>query len=41
MLTEYLELSIGAINFMDDRHKELIGGAKMGRHIIMRMMSTF
>ncbi len=41
MLTEHLELNIGAINFMDDRHKELIGGAVMGRQIIMRMMSTF
>ena len=41
MLTDNLELSISALNFMDDRHKELIGGAEMGRTIIMRMTSTF
>ena len=41
MLTGNLELSISALNFMDDRHKELIGGAEMGRQIIIRMTSTF
>ena len=41
MLTDNLELSISALNFMDDKHKELIGGAEMGRQVIMRMTSTF
>ena len=41
MLTDNLKLSISALNFMDDQHKELIGGAVMGRQVIMRMTSTF
>ena len=41
MLTDKLELSLSALNFMDDLHKELIGGAEMGRRIIMRITSTF
>ena len=40
-LTENLELSVSALNFLDDRHKELIGGANIGRTVIMRMTSTF
>ena len=40
-LTKNLELSVSALNFMDDRHKELIGGADMGRQVIMRITSTF
>ena len=41
LLTDNLELSLSALNFMDIQHKELIGGAEMGRKIIMRMTSTF
>ena len=41
MLTENLELSISASNLIDDLHKELIGGAQMGRSVIMRMTSNF
>ena len=41
LLTDNLELSLSALNFMDIQHKELIGGAEMGRTIIMRMTSTF
>ena len=40
-ITENLEMGISAINILDDRHKELIGGAVMGRQIIMRMTSNF
>ena len=40
-ITENLEFSISALNIMDDRHKELIGGAIMGRQLITRMTSTF
>ena len=28
-------------NLLNDLHKELIGGAVMGRQVIMRMTSTF
>ena len=41
MITDNLELSMSTLNLMDDRHKELIGGAEMGRQVIMRMVSTF
>ena len=41
VFTNNLEFSLSALNFMDDRHKELIGGATMGRQIIMRMTSNF
>ena len=40
-ITKHVELSISAINLFNDMHKELIGGAKMGRQIIMRMSSSF
>jgi len=40
-LTSNLEMSVSALNILDDRHKELIGGAVMGRQVIMRMTSTF
>ena len=40
-LTTNLEMSISALNILDDRHKELIGGAVMGRQVIMRMTSSF
>ena len=40
-ITNNLGISASALNILDDRHKELIGGAVMGRQIIMRMTSTF
>jgi hypothetical protein len=40
-LTSNLEMSVSALNILDDRHKELIGGAVMGRQVIMRMTSSF
>ena len=40
-ITKNVELSISAINLFNDMHKELIGGARMGRQIIMRMSSSF
>ena len=33
--------SISGMNILDDVHKELIGGAKMGRQIILKMTSSF
>ena len=41
ILTENLELSISALNFMDDKHKELIGGAPISSQLIMRITSIF
>ena len=40
-LFESLEMSISAINITNDFHRELIGGAKMGRQIVFRLTSTF
>ena len=40
-LTDNLGLSISAMNLFDDFHRELIGGAKMGRQIVLRMTSSF
>ena len=38
---EFLEMSISAMNITNDFHRELIGGAKMGRQLIFRLTSTF
>ena len=40
-LLESLELSVSAMNITDDFHRELIGGAKMGRQIVFRLTSSF
>ena len=40
-LNEYVELSLSASNIFNDVHKEMVGGAEMGRQIIMRMSSSF
>ena len=29
------------MNILDDRHRELVGGAKMGRQVIMRLTTKF
>ena len=39
--TNNLELNISALNLNNDVHKELVGGANMGRQIVMRFTSTF
>ena len=39
--TKHLDFNISALNLNNDLHKELIGGAIMGRQIIMRFTSTF
>ena len=41
LMTPNLKLSIAALNFMNDEHKELIGGAKMGKQVIIRLTSNF
>ena len=40
-VTDNLTFSISALNIFDDVHRELIGGAKMGRQIVMKMTSAF
>ena len=40
-ITDNLKFGITATNVFDDQHRELIGGAKMGRQIIMRLTSMF
>ena len=40
-LFEHLEMSISAMNIANDFHRELIGGAKMGRQIVFRLTSAF
>ena len=40
-ITENLKFGITAMNILDDRHRELIGGAKMGRQVIMRLTTKF
>ena len=36
-----LKVSVSALNFLNDVHRELVGGAKMGRQIIFRLTSSF
>ena len=40
-ITKNIDFNISALNINNDRHKELIGGAVMGRQIVMRVTSTF
>ena len=41
LITENLEFSVSALNFIDDQHMELIGGANIGKQVILRMTSIF
>jgi hypothetical protein len=40
-ITKNLDLNISALNLNNDLHKELIGGAIMGRQVVMRFTTTF
>ena len=40
-ITDKLGFSLSARNIFNDVHRELIGGAKMGRQIVLRMTSSF
>ena len=40
-ITDNLKFGITATNVFDDQHRELIGGAKMGRQLINRLTSMF
>ena len=39
-INQYLELNLTGQNIFDDKHKELIGGAEMGRTIIVRLNAS-
>ena len=40
-ITKNLKFGVTATNLFDDVHRELIGGARMGRQVIMRMTTSF
>ena len=40
-ITNNLKFGVTAMNLFDDRHRELVGGAKMGRQVIVRLTTTF
>ena len=40
-ITKFIDFNISALNLNNDIHKELVGGAFMGRQIVMRLTSTF
>ena len=39
-VNRYLELNLTGMNIFNDRHKEMIGGAIMGRQIILRLTAS-
>jgi len=39
-ISKHVEFNITGLNIFDDRHKEMIGGATMGRQIILRMSTA-
>ena len=40
-ITENLDVNLSALNLNNDIHKELIGGAQMGRQMVIRFTSSF
>ena len=40
-VTDNLTFSISALNIFNDLHRELIGGAKIGRQVVLKMTSAF
>ena len=40
-MTKNLDFNVSALNINNNIHKELVGGANMGRQIVMRFTSTF
>ena len=40
-ITDNLDVNLSALNLTNDLHKELVGGAVMGRQVVMRFTSTF
>ena len=40
-LIERIKFNLSAMNVLNDIHRELIGGAKMGRQVVMRVSSEF
>jgi hypothetical protein len=40
-IIESLKFNLSAMNVLNDIHRELVGGAKMGRQVVMRVSSEF
>ena len=40
-IIEGLKFNLSAMNILNDIHRELVGGAKMGRQVVMRISSEF
>ena len=40
-ITDNLTFSVSALNIFNDLHRELIGGAKIGRQVVIKMTSSF
>ena len=40
-ITENLDVNLSVLNLNNDIHKELIGGAQMGRQMVIRFTSSF
>ena len=40
-INDNLKLSMSALNFLNDVHREMVGGAKLGRQVIFRLSSSF
>ena len=40
-INDNIDINISALNINNDVHRELVGGALMGRQIVMRLSSTF
>ena len=39
-INEFLDINLTALNIFNHEHKEMIGGAKMGRQFIMRLATS-
>tara|TARA_B100000959_G_C14481911_1_gene419523 strand:- start:134 stop:544 length:411 start_codon:yes stop_codon:yes gene_type:complete len=39
-INKHLEFNITGLNIFDDKHREMVGGAIMGRQIILRMSTS-
>ena len=39
-ISKHVEFNITGLNIFDDRHKEMIGGAVMGRQLIIRLTAS-
>ena len=40
-ITENLDVNLSALNLNNDIHKELVGGAQIGRQMVVRFTTSF